>query len=56
MAISPGAVDDLKKTLRAFEELGVEPEHASVELLESAPMICFVRDPDGYVVELVGVL
>ena len=49
-------VDDLDATLAALRELGVEPERPPYHPggREDLPLICFVADPDGYRVELIG--
>ncbi len=49
-------VDDLDGALGALRELGVEPERPPYHPggREELPLICFVADPDGYRVELIG--
>ena len=44
-------VDDLDETLAALDEKGVQPERAPY--LVGTTRICFVRDPDGYRIELI---
>ena len=44
-------VDDLDATLAALDEKGVQPERAPY--LVGTTRICFVRDPDGYRIELI---
>ena len=44
-------VDDLDGTLAALDEKGVQPERAPY--LVGTTRICFVRDPDGYRIELI---
>ena len=44
-------VDDLDGTLAALNEKGVQPERAPY--LVGTTRICFVRDPDGYRIELI---
>lgn len=49
-------VDDLDATLATLAELGVEPEKPPYHPggREELPLICFVADPDGYRIELIG--
>ncbi len=49
-------VDDLDATLATLAELGVEPEKPPYRPggREELPLICFVADPDGYRIELIG--
>ena len=51
------AVDDLEETLGALGSEGIEPEKPPYRPggRTEGPMICFVRDPDGYRIELIGV-
>jgi lactoylglutathione lyase len=46
-------VDDLDSTLSGLADDGVEPEKPPYTVAEGGPRICFVRDPDGYRVELI---
>jgi lactoylglutathione lyase len=46
-------VDDLDKTLQNLGEQGVEPEKPPYTVREGGPRLCFVRDPDGYRIELI---
>jgi lactoylglutathione lyase len=46
-------VDDLDRTLAALAEKGIEPERPPYSVREGGSRICFVRDPDGYRVELI---
>ena len=46
-------VDDLAATLAALKEQGIEPEREPYRVREGGSLICFVRDPDGYRVELI---
>ena len=46
-------VDDLEQTLAALKEQGIEPEREPYRVREGGSLICFVRDPDGYRVELI---
>ena len=45
--------DDLDGTLASLSEQGIEPEKPPYRLREGGSRICFVRDPDGYRVELI---
>jgi lactoylglutathione lyase len=46
-------VDDLDGTLGQLAEQGIEPERPPYTVREGGSRICFVRDPDGYRVELI---
>jgi len=45
--------DDLDGTLERLAELGIEPERPPYTVREGGSRICFVRDPDGYRIELI---
>ena len=45
--------DDLDATLAQLATQGIEPERPPYTIREGGSRICFVRDPDGYRVELV---
>jgi lactoylglutathione lyase len=47
------AVDDLGATLTRLEQEGIEPEREPYRVREGGSLICFVRDPDQYRVELI---
>jgi len=47
------AVDDLDATLAQLGEQGIEPEREPYRVREGGSRICFVRDPDGYRIELI---
>ena len=47
------AVDDLAATLEALAGQGIEPEREPYRVREGGSLLCFVRDPDGYRVELI---
>jgi lactoylglutathione lyase len=47
------AADDLDETLAALQEQGIEPEREPYRVSEGGSRICFVRDPDGYRIELI---
>lgn len=46
-------VDDLAETLAQLGEQGIEPEREPYRVREGGSLICFVRDPDGYRIELI---
>ncbi len=47
------ALDDLDETLARLKEQGIEPEREPYRVREGGSRLCFVRDPDGYRVELI---
>jgi lactoylglutathione lyase len=47
-------VGDLDGTLAQLKEQGIEPERAPYQVSEGGSFLCFVRDPDGYRIELIG--
>jgi lactoylglutathione lyase len=47
------AVDDLDGTLERLAGEGIEPERPPYTVREGGSRLCFVRDPDGYRVELI---
>lgn len=47
------AVDDLDATLERLAADGIEPERPPYSVREGGSRICFVRDPDGYRLELI---
>jgi lactoylglutathione lyase len=46
-------VDDLAATLAALAERGIEPEKPPYTVRDGGSRLCFVRDPDGYRIELI---
>jgi lactoylglutathione lyase len=46
-------VDDLDATLASLAEQGIEPEKPPYQVREGGSWLCFVRDPDGYRLELI---
>jgi lactoylglutathione lyase len=46
-------VDDLDATLERLAEQGIEPEKPPYSVREGGSRLCFVRDPDGYRIELI---
>ena len=47
------AVDDLEATLAALKKQGIEPEREPYRVREGGSLLCFVRDPDEYRIELI---
>jgi lactoylglutathione lyase len=47
-------VDDLDGTLARLKAQGIEPERAPYQVREGGSWLCFVRDPDGYRIEIIG--
>jgi lactoylglutathione lyase len=47
------AVENLDGTLERLAERGIEPERPPYTVREGGSRLCFVRDPDGYRVELI---
>ncbi|HMC06337.1 MAG TPA: VOC family protein [Solirubrobacterales bacterium] len=45
--------DDLDATLERLASLGIEPEKPPYSVREGGSRLCFVRDPDGYRIELI---
>ncbi|CAN5578162.1 VOC family protein [soil metagenome] len=50
IAITAGALDE---TLAKLAEDGVEPEKPPYTVSDGGSRLCFVRDPDGYRIELI---
>lgn len=46
-------VDDLDQVLPKLGEKGIEPEKPPYTVREGGSRLCFVRDPDGYRIELI---
>jgi lactoylglutathione lyase len=46
-------VDDLDATLARLAEQGIEPERPPYTVSAGGSRLCFVRDPDGYRIELI---
>ena len=46
-------VDDLDGTLERLAAEGIEPERPPYRVREGGSRICFVRDPDGYRIEII---
>jgi len=47
------SVDDIEATLARLKEQGIEPEREPYRVREGGSLLCFVRDPDGYRIELI---
>jgi lactoylglutathione lyase len=47
-------VDDLDTTLASLASQGIEPERPPYSVREGGSRLCFVQDPDGYRIELIG--
>jgi lactoylglutathione lyase len=47
------AVEDLDGVLAALADSGIEPEREPYTVREGGSRLCFVRDPDGYRIELI---
>lgn len=48
------AVGDIDATLARLAAIGIEPERPPYTVSEGGTRLCFVRDPDGYRIELLG--
>ncbi len=46
-------VDDLDARLEELKGQGIEPEKPPYSVREGGSRLCFVRDPDGYRIELI---
>ena len=46
-------VEDLDGTLEQLGAQGIEPEKPPYQVHEGGSRICFVRDPDGYRIEII---
>ena len=47
------SVDDLEQTLAKLKEQAIEPEREPYRVREGGSLLCFVRDPDDYRIELI---
>jgi lactoylglutathione lyase len=47
------AVDDIDAKLSDLDSAGIEPERPPYQVGDGGARICFVRDPDGYRIELI---
>ena len=50
IAITTSALDD---TLAKLQDQGIEPERPPYTVREGGNRLCFVRDPDGYRIEII---
>ena len=46
-------VDDIEATLARLAEHGIQPERPPYRIREGGSLLCFVRDPDRYRIELI---
>ena len=46
-------VSDMEETLAALAGQGIEPEKPPYRVREGGSLLCFVRDPDDYRIELI---
>jgi lactoylglutathione lyase len=46
-------VDSMEETLAALAEKGIEPERPPYTVRDGGSLLCFVRDPDDYRIELI---
>ena len=46
-------VEDIDGTLERLAEEGIEPEKPPYTVREGGSRLCFVRDPDGYRIEII---
>ena len=46
-------VEDMDGTLERLAGVGIEPEKPPYSVREGGSRLCFVRDPDGYRIELI---
>jgi len=47
------SASDLDETLARLAEQGIEPEKPPYSVREGGSRLCFVRDPDGYRIEII---
>ncbi len=45
-------VDDMQATLERLAAVGIEPERPPYSVREGGSLLCYVRDPDDYRIEL----
>ena len=46
-------VDDMRATLEELAQRAIYPEREPYRVREGGSLLCFVRDPDGYRIELI---
>ena len=49
------SVEDLDAALERLADVGIQPEKPPYTVSEGGSRLCFVRDPDGYRIELIEV-
>jgi lactoylglutathione lyase len=47
------STQDLDRTLASLAEQGIEPERPPYTIRDGGSRLCFVRDPDGYRIEII---
>lgn len=47
------AVKSMEETLAGLAAQGIEPEKAPYRIREGGSLLCFVKDPDGYRLEII---
>lgn len=47
------SISDLDATLQRLADKGIEPERPPYSIRDGGNRLCFVRDPDGYRIELI---
>jgi len=47
-------VEDIDETLARLRQQGIEPEREPYQVREGGSRLTFVRDPDGYRIEIIG--
>ncbi len=47
-------VDDLDETLDKLAARGIKPERPPYQVRSGGSWLCFVQDPDGYRIEMIG--
>ena len=47
------AVDDLEQSLAELKQQGIEPEREPYRVREGGSLLCFVKDPDSYRIEII---
>ena len=47
------SIEDLDGALEQLKSVGIEPEKPPYSVREGGNRLCFVRDPDGYRIELI---
>jgi lactoylglutathione lyase len=46
-------IEDMEEALSRLAGVGIEPEKPPYSVREGGSLLCFVRDPDGYRIELI---